>query len=512
MYRRLVLLLIACLSAIAAGSSFALIAPASAKTPPAPLSLEQVLARHHDALGRLPALVAHWSGSISEDAQQTHYEITAARDGRFRQLFKFALSERSQGSNGVVDWLQDENGNVQLVPAEHHVSMDARLVRLNDLRVDAQHAVLSGINDVDGHRAYAVNTIVDGKLSVMYIDADSWLVDGADFGERSIRYHSYHRFQGVPVPSSITETNGSTTATITVDACSFRGVRDDFNPPAQKRPQFPAGIREVALSFDSPKGLIVVAASINDHPVHLLIDSGSTTSVIDSDLAKRLNLATGGIARVQGAGMLTGAVARVDSLNIGGMRFAPFYMEAVPLRLPGPISREGIDGVLGYDLLAPLVMRISYHHSELRFMFPESFNYAGNGSVLSIDTVKRVPLMSASLGKDDRGIFTVDTGSDARLVLYRAFADANRRDFVDPWNNNQDFGAGAGGDFPTRIATVSRLNLGAYSLTNLITEVILRESGAFGSSSSDGIVGSGSLGLFDAVFFDYPNKRIILER
>jgi len=52
----------------------------------------------------------------------------------------------------------------------------------------------------------------------------------------------------------------------------------------------------------------------------------------------------------------------------------------------------------------------------MRFMFPESFNYAGNGSVLSIDTVKRVPLMSASLGKDDRGIFTVDTGSDARRL------------------------------------------------------------------------------------------------
>ena len=512
MHWRRAFILLTCLSVIALrGSGLAPSYAAAAQAQPA-LTVDDVLARHHTALGRLPALVAHWSGTISEDTQQTHYEITAARDGRFRQVFKLPLTERSQGSNGSVDWEQDENGNVQVDTAETHASMDVRLVRLNDVRFDPQHAVLAGTNTIDGRRAYALNTIVDGKLSVIYIDAATWLVDGADFGERSVRYHAYRRFQGVAVPSQITESDGSTNLTITVDACTFRGVHDDFNPPPQRRPQLPAGVREVALNFESPKGLIVVPATLNDHLVHLLIDSGSTTSVIDADVAKRLNLTTGGIARVQGAGLLTGTVAKIDSLAIGGIRFDPFVMEAVPLRLPAPIAREGIDGVLGYDLLAPLVMRVSYRHAEVRFMFPESFTYAGNGAVLPIDTQRRVPIMSASLGQNDRGTFTVDTGSDARLVLYRSFADANRRDFVDPWDYNQDLGAGAGGDFPTRITTVSRLNLGTYSLTNLVTEVIMRESGAFGSSSSDGIVGSGSLQMFEAVFFDYPDKRIILER
>lgn len=506
-------LLILTVSIIVAGSSTG--APsfaASAKTQPRTLSVDDVLARHHEALGRLPALVARWSGTISEDAQQTRYEITAARDGRYRQVFKLPLTERSQGSNGTVDWEQDENGNVQVDAAETHASMDVRLVRLNDVRFDAQHAALGGPSDVDGHRAYALNTMVDGKLSVIYIDAATWLVDGADFGERSVRYRAYRRFQGVSVPSQVTESDGSTNVTITVDSCTFRGVHDDFNPPPQRRPQMPANTREVVVNFQSPKGLIVVPASINGQPVHLLIDSGSTTSVIDADVAKRLNLATGGIARVQGAGLLTGTVARADSLDIGGVHFSPFFMEAVPLRLPAPIAHEGIDGVLGYDLLAPLVLRISYQHEEVRLMYPESFSYSGNGTILPIAIDRRVPIAGASLGQNDRGTFTFDTGSDARLVLYRSFADANRRDFIDPWNFNQDLGAGAGGDFPTRITTVSRLNLGAYSLTNLVTEVIMRESGAFGASSSDGIVGSGALGMFDAVFFDYPGKRIILER
>lgn len=502
MVRRRHLALAACLSILALARTGAA----------APLSVEEVVARHHDAMGRLPGLVAHWSGTVVTGAQSTHYEITAARDGRFRQVFKLPLAERSQGSNGILDWQQDENGNVQAYPAEHHVSMDARLVRLNDVRLDPRHAALSGFAEINGRKAYVVNAMVEGTLSVIYIDAATFLVAGGDFGDKTVRYSVYRRFQGVPVPSRILEEDGATNATISVDSCSFPTVQEDYDPPPQRRPRFPSGVDQIALGFDSPKGLIVVRATIDDHPVRLLIDSGSTTSLIDADLAKRLNLETGGVARVQGAGLLTGSIARVDHLDIAGIRFAPFFMEAVPLRLPPPIARDGIDGVLGYDLFAPLVIRISYRHEQIQLFDPGSFKYAGTGQVLAIETASRVPITTASVGQNDRGTFTVDTGSDARLVLYRSFADANRRDFIDPWDYSQDLGSGAGGDFPTRIATVSRLNLGSYSLPNLVTEVIMREAGAFGSSSSDGIVGSGSLALFDAVFFDYPNKRLILER
>src|SRR5579872_111990 len=482
---------------------------ASASSAP---SVDDLLARHHDALGKLPALVARWSGTILENGQEAHYEITAARDGRFRQVFKFPLAERSQGSNGSVDWQEDENGNIETIPAETHASMDERLVRLNDVRFDARHSALSGSTQLDGRRVYVLNTIVGKELSVIYIDAATWLIDGADLGQRSVRYHAYRTCEGVPVPSHITESDGSFSLDVTVDDCTFKGVRQDFNPPSQREPQFPAGIKQVTLNFQSPSGLIVIPARINDRPVHLLVDSGSTTSVIDADLARRWNMPTGGVARVQGAGMLTGTVAKLDSLDINGIRFAPFYMEAVPLSLPAPIAHEGIDGVVGYDLLAPLVMRISYRHFALQFIAPDAFSYNGNGQILPIDLSKRIALASASLGQDDRGTFTVDTGSDAQVVLYRAFADANRRDFVNPYIFDQDLAAGAGGEFPTRITTITRLNLGKYSLPDLVAQVVMREAGAFGSTDSDGIVGGGALQMFDAVFFDYPDKRVILER
>jgi len=130
-----------------------------------------------------------------------------------------------------------------------------------------------------------------------------------------------------------------------------------------------------------------------------------------------------------------------------------------------------------------------------------------------VDTAKRVPLVGASVGVNDRGQFTVDTGSDAKLVLYRKFAEANRRDFIMlPLDVEQAYAAGAAGEFPTRLETISRLNLGSYSLPNVMAQVALREVGAFGQSSADGIIGAGSLALFEAVFLDYAGKRLILEQ
>ncbi|MBC5806934.1 MAG: hypothetical protein DLM53_10090 [Candidatus Eremiobacter antarcticus] len=476
-------------------------------------SVEEIASRHRAALGKLPALIAHWSGSISKDAQNIHYDIVAARDGRFRQVFSFPLLQRSEGSNGSVDWTQDENGDVFIETAQHHVSMDARLVRLNDARIDAQHSFVSGVAQINGRRAYALNTVVAGNLSTIYIDAASALVDGADFGQYTVRYGAYRRFQGVPVPTQVTETDGDSAFTVTVDDVDFRLTRNDFEPPPQRRPQFPDGVREVSMKFDSPRGLIVVAAAVNGNTVRLLVDSGSTTSIIDADVAKRLKLPTGGAARIQGVGTMTGSVAKIDSFDLGGMLFRPFFMEAVPLRLPSALAHNGIDGILGYDLLASLVMRISYKHGQLRFMLPESFTYAGNGTVIPVDTAKRVPLVGASVGLNDRGQFTIDTGSDAKLVLYRKFADANRRDFIMlPLDVVQAYAAGAAGEFPTRLETISRLNLGSYSLPNVLAQVALREVGAFGQSSADGIIGAGSLALFEAVFLDYAGKRLILEQ
>lgn len=496
----------------AAFAAFGVSAALGAAPTPSP-SLSVIFERHREAMGRLPTLVAHWSGTIIDNGQPAKYDIVSARDGRFRRTYTLPLTQLVEGSNLYQDWVQDENGNVQTFAAQRHQSMDSRLVRLNDLRFEPHSSSLSGTTTIDGKKVYRVSLGTESGAALVYFDVVTSLVDGADIGSETVRYRAYKHFDGVAVPTEIDETDPDDNLKITVDSVSFVSEsRSEFDPPAQRRPAFPAGVNHITMSFDSPRGLIVCAAKINGRTARFILDSGSTTSIIDSDLAKQLNLATGGVSHVEGAALMTGTLARVDTLNLGGIEFAPFFMQAVPLRLPSRLAHDGIDGVLGYDVIAPLVVRIAYARGEIQLIDPASFSYTGTGAVLSMDTSKRIPSIAATVGSTDKGSFTVDTGSSAKLVLYPHFADQHHMDFVDPYQFESNIASGAGGDFPTRIYQVTRLNIGKYSLTDLDTEVIMREAGAFGSSTSDGIIGSGALGLFDAVFLDYGNSRLILER
>jgi len=501
---------------------------AAAATSPLP-SIQVIFKKHRESLGRLPALAAHWTGSIIEDGQTARYDITATRDGRYRRLYVLAMTSQAEGNDGPLDWEQDANGNVRTMPAEHHTSMDARLVRLNDVTFDAGTSAVLGSSNLDGHKVYSVSAPLHGDTAIVYYDAGTWLIDGVDVGSETVRYRSYHRFAGVAVPVDVQETTASKSVSVTVDNVDFAPPTSSaFEPPRQREPIFPKGLTRVSINFDSPHGLIVCAVKVNGHPTRFLIDSGSTTSIIDLDAAQRLGLPQGGHSKVEGATTFVGTVARIDSFEVAGIRFEPLYVQAVPLRLPSKIAHEGIDGVLGYDLFSALVVRISYKNAHLELSLPSGFAYSGTGSIIRADLGKHIPIIVASVGKDHPGSFSIDTGSTARLVLYKHFADANSVDFLNPTEHDigifqeyiydpEDFtpstASAAGGEFPTRHAVLDRLNLGAFSLPDLPTEIVMREEGAFASdSSTDGIVGGGSLAMFDAVFLDYPESRIIFEK
>jgi hypothetical protein len=486
-------------------------------TSPAPVAsrlptVESIFAHHREAMGRLPSLIARWSGTIDDNGQVMKYDITAARDGRYRRTLVFPLDQIAEGSNLYQDWAQDENGNVQTAPAERHESMDARLVRLNDLRFEARGSNVSGVTTIDGHQAYVVSVTMQDQSAIVYFDLATGLLDGADIGPETVRYLAYRRFEGVAVPTDIQESGPDDASSFTVDNVSFvSDAKGTFDPPEQRHPQFPAGSTQVSLSFDSPHGLIVCPALVNGHPARFIIDSGSTTSIIDEDAAKRFGLATGGISHVEGAALMTGTVARIDTLNLGGVVYAPLFVQAIPLKLPSRLSHEGIDGVLGYDIFCSLVVRMSFSRYELRLIQPSAFSYTGTGSVMTIDTSKRVPLLTTIIGDKDQGTFTLDTGSSATLVLYPEYAKLHQNDFSEP-SDATTFASGAGGDLPTRLYKIMRLKFGTFDLTEVPTEVIVRDTGAFGESTSDGLIGSGALASFAAVFLDYADNRFILER
>jgi hypothetical protein len=519
-----------------------LLAPATVASAQSDRSLPtpaQLFERHSRAYGLLPVGSIRWSGTLTSGDTQATYDVIADAQGHYRQNSYLPLSNHAEGDDGSVYWQQDENGNVTTDAATSHHSAVSRLLRLNDYKFDAGDAMVSGIVDVDGRKAYAVHTRIGETDAILYIDVGTSYVDGGDFGSRTVRYHTYKRFEGVPVPTQAIDSDGLTKSITTVDDVHFAApvTSKTFVTPAQREPDMPAGVNQFTVSFTSARGLIELACKIDGKPVKLLMDSGSSTSVIDSSSAARIGMPTGGVARINAASELDGTITRADTLTIGDATFHDFVMEAVPLQLPQALAEDHIDGILGYDVLAQLVARIAYFDDKVQFTLPSAFKYSGTGAVLPMTINNRVPRIDAKIGGAGEPVnLTVDTGSDGALVLYRSFADAHPKVFVmrmldgipefdAPVARGPDLisatkttaatdnarGAG-GGDIPVRLATVSRMDLGQFSIINLFTQVVLHSTGAFTPTESDGILGAGALKGFSAVFMDYPGKRVILEK
>lgn len=477
-------------------------------------SVDDLIARHHRALGRISSTTARWTGTLAHGDVVQRFEVTADYTGRYRQSWTSVIGTYLEGCDGTSDWNEDENGDVTVQPTQHEFSFAYGLMRLNDFRIDAgSHATLSGPVEIGGRRAYALKLGDGDRSTILYVDVQTALVDGVDAGDHVIRYRTYKYFDGTPVPTVIDDTANGVTYTRTVDAVTFGvPVAGVFDAPAPREPTFPSGIDDVPATFDAPHGLIVLGAKINDKPVRLLLDSGSSTSVIDADVAKRLQLPTGGTAQVQGAAMLTGTFARAEKLDVAGISFAPFVIEAVPLKLPAAISRLGIEGVLGYDFLSHVVTRIDYFDHAIRFIRPSTFKYGGTGVVLPADVTHRVPYVPAAMNGNDKGTFTIDTGSDEGLVLYYDFASKHLRDFVDPMDLEQKNSSGVGGEFSTRAGIVTEFDLGSFEVAHVPAEIVLHGAGAFAPGQSDGLIGAQLLSAFRAVFLDYRGKRVILEK
>jgi hypothetical protein len=486
-------------------------------------NVTDVLIRHHRAIGALPLAGARWSGTISQDGVDAQYVSNADSEGRYRTTLTLPLAQRARGNDGKVEWTQDENGDVQYGVLTRRHSLASLLLGYNAVLFDSGVSwSVDGSAKMDGHDAYRLRTQFGRTPAVFYLDEQTSLLDAVEIGQHAVHYRDYRTFGRTTLPTHIVEVDAAESVTTTVDKLDFRPQPvADFAVPRQSAAEFPDGKNDIVQDFDDIHGLIVVPGAINDHPVKLLLDSGSSTSLIDLAAASRLGLPTGGSSRVAAAAVLSGKIARAETLTVAGIRVRNFVMQAVPLQLPGPIEHAGIDGVIGYDVLARLVVRINYSRAQLRLITPSSFTYAGNGVTLPIDLDERVPRIHAVIGDNDAVTLTVDTGSDTGLILHEEFANTHFRDFSAA---NPDTGAtitrddlnsarGAGGHFAIRTTLVNRLGLGSYSIGNVYTEVLLNPTGAFTSSrSSDGILGGGVLSRFNAVFLDYQGRRLILEK
>lgn len=175
--------------------------------------------------------------------------------------------------------------------------------------------------------------------------------------------------------------------------------------------------------------LYLVKAAINFQKVgYLVVDTGATTSAIDSEIVGRLKLPVMGTCEIdQGSGKTKVNVVRIDELQVGNfseVNAAVISTEAgKSLRFGVPVA-----GTLGLDFLSQQPFTLDCRHDLLILHRPESFvpPPADTSKSFALDTLANVGF--AVEGKIDGrpGWFAIDCGDEDDVEIYQPFAVLSR--------------------------------------------------------------------------------------
>src|SRR5947209_6381693 len=176
--------------------------------------------------------------------------------------------------------------------------------------------------------------------------------------------------------------------------------------------------RVTVLPFDDVGGLVFVRASVEgSRPLAFVLDSGAARMVIDRRVADELGLRRVGSGRIGGAGAggLRVDYVRDVTLALAGITSSGHELAAADLGPLEATTGRRVDGVLGYELFARLVVEIDYPAGQVTLRAPERYAYRGPGVELPLDVERHWPFVRGEIVLDDGSVvedrFLVDSGS-----------------------------------------------------------------------------------------------------
>ncbi len=175
------------------------------------------------------------------------------------------------------------------------------------------------------------------------------------------------------VPCASLQARGCRLAAACLTALLLNGCVERIDDDSGDAGRSPAATREVPLRVVEGGGrtLAFVPVSIDgEGPYMFALDTGASTSVVDDDIADRLDLPRTGESRLVSGILGTGRVpvAEVDQWRLGDVRLDPGELAVIDI---GPPGSGGIQGLLGSDVLSEFgSITVDYDDGTLRLPPP----------------------------------------------------------------------------------------------------------------------------------------------
>ncbi len=262
--------------------------------------------------------------------------------------------------------------------------------------------------------------------------------------------------------------------------------------------------------------LVVLEVRVNDgQPVSFILDTGASTSVVDTAAAARAGLKTGAAGQATtGGGAVEAAEIAGARLSIGPLVWNPLPLVAIDLSGLRAGLGHPIDGILGYDVFARHVVEIDYRAHAVRFHPAEAWTRPSDVDEVPLRLVEQIPLIDVRLRGSGAGERTarleLDTGQTGALTLTQEYVERER--LIAAKHPKQAITAGAilAGRVPAYVTRLDAIAIGGVQLGRPVATIAAAEvAGVDGETV--GLLGGEVLRRFD-VFVDYSRSRVLLRR
>ena len=266
-----------------------------------------------------------------------------------------------------------------------------------------------------------------------------------------------------------------------------------FTPPSLTtlRAQATWNSHPVTLDVRYTGERVLVALTLNDHPMTIILDSGAAQTSLPDALAQRLTLNTAPVGRSRGIGskIFPSYLAELSSMQVGGLTFhhPVVFLSQLP---------RGIPGLLGYQFFYPFPVEVNLHTQKM-IIYPTGGYRPPPGAIeLPLDLAWNWPVITAQIPGGEAKLL-IDTGAPRSLILFRPWVKRAR--LVEQPGGTL---SGLGGSERSGLVTLTHLKLSNTVIHHIQAQVV-EGTGLY----PDGIIGLGFLSRLSGFAFDYRNKK-----
>jgi hypothetical protein len=376
--------------------------------------------------------------------------------------------------------------------------------------------------------AYVIRLEPEGGNPVtVFLDESTFLpkreeTTGPLGNPRSLTILAWREFAGVKMPVHTIQSSGdpkfdiaATTEQVEINTPLAAEL---FAKPAETAAQvhFANAARKAVIPVEVYGQHVFVPVRVNrSETAWFFLDSGAGASVVTKAWADQIGLVSEGSMRAVGAAGATSlALAKNVVFNLPGVELpmpSVTVLDAAAAALP--LLGRHWDGLLGYDVLSRLVVRVDYEHREITLSDPAAFVPGDRAAALPLTFLGNWPLVQAKILLPGREPIEtecfIDSGAGG-LMLTTSFITANH--VLEAATKSVATSIyGAGGESQRVEVLLTGLQLGPYLLRNPAAGFSpTAKEGGLASPDIGAIIGGEILQRF-TVIFDYPHQRILLE-